>query len=217
MKKTKILLCLLMGFLCLALSACNQDKVEDLGEEYIEGSDYQSQFGSMPQIQKVGNGYYFLVSERLYYYDPSMQQAVPVCNKADCDHSAESCNASMSGATEINYYDHKFYYIASENDDMEKWFLYYLSEDGKQREKVTQIATLDSSDKGISFQLCVHRGYAYFSILKGTSLKKRTAVVQKVSLQGDADWTEVAAMEGYGATIDDLAAYGNTLVVTGSY
>jgi len=198
--------------------ACTQNSSEHLGEGYHEGTDWQSNFGagSLPQIQRAGNGYYFLMSEYLYYYDKSMEQAVPVCSKADCNHSAADCNAYMGDASEINYYDDKIYFIASENGDSEKWFLYSISEDGRQREKVDQVATLESTDMGISFEFCVHRGYAYFSASKGAALKKRKAQVWKVPLRG-GKWSEVASVEGYGAKIEDIGAYGNTLVVVGYY
>ncbi len=210
-----IMICTLL--FCACGQQATQEPEKELGEEYVSGSDYQTFFGTMPQVQKVGDGYYLLVSERLFYYDGSMEQAVPVCGRADCNHLGENCNAKMSGANEINYYDHKFYYIASENDEKEKWFLYSLSEDGEQREKVLQIATLDPQDQGISFQLCVHRGYAYFSVRKISSLERRKAIVQRISLRGKATCSEIMYMEGYGAAIEDLSAYGNTLVVVGSY
>ena len=200
-------------------TACNQKEVIKLGEQYVEGSDWQSNFGagSLPRIQKVGKGYYFLLSSRLYYYEKSMEQAVPVCSKANCNHSGDDCNAYMDDASEINYYDHKIYFIASENSDSEKWFLYFISEDGRQREKVEQIATVEAADWGVSFELCIHRGYAYFSVSKGAALKKRKAVVYRIPLQGRVKWSEVATVEGYGAKIEDIRAYGNTLVVVGCY
>lgn len=217
-KKMKKIVTFLLICLCsVVLAACESENYEDLGEKYIEGMDYQTSFGSMPQVQKVGNAYYFLAKEHLYYYDESMKEAVPVCNKVDCDHLGTDCNASMSGADEINYYDHKFYYISSENNDGIEWYLYYLSEDGKRREKVAQIATLEPSDRGISFQLCVHRGYAYFSVLKASSLKKRDVKVDRISLDGNAEWENVQTITGFGAAIMDLSAYGNSLVVMSAY
>lgn len=218
-KYQHLVICLILILTCIFSTACNEERLEDLGEQYVEGSDWQSGFGSgsLPRIQKAGKGYYFLVSQHLYYYEQSMEQAVPVCNKADCSHTDETCNASMGDGPEINYYDHKFYYIASENNNAEKWYLYFLSEDGRQREKVAQIATLDPSDNGVHFEFCVHRGNVYFSVSKGATLKKRKAVVERISLNGSLDRKEVASVEGYGAAIENLQAFGNTLVITGCY
>lgn len=204
-------------FLFIFLVSCNKEEIEDLGEDYVEGKDYQYFFGSMPTVQKTEKGYYLLVNECLYYYDSSLQEAIPVCNKADCNHMGDSCNASMPGVSEINYYNHCFYYIASENDEKEEWFLCSLSEDGKQREKIKQIAVLEPSDRGISFQLCVHRGYAYFTISKVASMKKREVSINRLSLEKNSEWNVITKISGYGATIDDLSAYGNSLVVMSSY
>lgn len=214
---------LLSLYSLLLFCACGRQETEDLGEEYQEGMDYQAGLGqqSMPQIQKVGDGYYFLVSDRLYYYAPPMEQAIPVCGKADCDHTGEDCHAYMgSFVDEINYYDHKIYYIAEDRDEIEnvgRYFLWFVSEDGSRREKVAQIATVEEDSGGVGFQLCVHRGYAYFvvDINRGVDKKTKTAV-QKINLEGAPVCSEVAVYEGYCPGIKDLTAYGNTLVVSGS-
>lgn len=223
MSKRKTILYILLSLYSLFLfCACGQQEAEDLGEEYQEGMDYQTSLGqqSMPQIQKAGDGYYFLVSDRLYYYAPSMEQAIPLCGKADCDHTGEDCHAYMgSFVDKINYYDHKIYYIAEDKDEIEnvgRYFLWFVSEDGSRREKVAQIATVEE-DGGVGFQLCVHRGYAYFvvDINRGVDKKTKTAV-QKINLEGAPVCSEVAVYEGYCPGIKDLTAYGNTLVVSGS-
>ena len=145
MKTRKEGLCFLIClFGMLFCCACGRQE-EDLGEEYREGTDYQVFFGrdSMPCIQKGGDGYYFLVSDHLYYYNTAMEHAIPVCGKADCSHSGEDCHAYMGPfVSEINYYDHKLYYIASERKEaegVEGYFLWSVSEDGSQREKVALI------------------------------------------------------------------------------
>ncbi len=224
MKTRKEGLCFLIClFGMLFCCACGRQE-EDLGEEYREGTDYQVFFGrdSMPCIQKGGDGYYFLVSDHLYYYNTAMEQAIPVCGKADCSHSGEDCHAYMGPfVSEINYYDHKLYYIASERKEaegVEGYFLWSVSEDGSQREKVAQILTIEEEDDGVMFELCVHRGYAYFSAVKGQGGdKKSKASVQKINVEGTPVCTDVVSYEGYSAGIAGLTAYGNTLIVEGEY
>lgn len=221
MNKVKsVNLLIMVMLLCAApcfMTGCGNPNYEKLGREYDTEYDFQYFFGSMPSVQKVDKGYYFLLGEFLFYYDNTMEQACIVCNKYDCNHQNEECNAYLAGATEINYFNKKLYYIAPEEEYSENWYLFCVSCDGKRREKIVQVATLNPEDNGISFQMCVHRGKIFFSVLKSTNLKKRSAVVYEVELEGRHTWKEIDSFEGYGAAIDDIAAYGNTLVVLASY
>lgn len=214
--KKKVIILLLCIFSCF-ITGCVNTEYDNLGKEYVEGCDFQYFFGSMPCVQKVEKGYYFLLSEYLYYYDETMEQACKVCNKYNCNHQNEECNAYLAGATEINCFENKLYYIAPEEEASDNWYLFYVSGNGKRREKIVQVATLNPEDNGISFQMCVHRGKLFFCVKKSTTLKKETASVYEVELNGKHRWKKIDSFEGYGATVDDIAAYGNTLVVLGSY
>ncbi len=215
-KKTFSLLLLF----ALCLTGCQSNMINNISDSnsYDPLEEYQLSFGCAPVIQKGTTGYYILANEMLYYYDESLQEAVPVCDKLDCDHTDTSCNASMQSAYEINYYKGNIYYIGSEDDMCQVWYLYSLNEDGRERERITKVATMESGDKGIGFQICVHRRMVYYAVTKVSNLKKRKAYVNCYDLaKNKLDDSFDYYMEGYGATIEDISASGDTLILVGSY
>ena len=76
------------------------------GKDYHFDTDYQS-FFFMPNIAKGEAGYYYWEEndERLYYYDTATAQSVVLCNKADCTHDDDTCNAYFNAAKKENQDD----------------------------------------------------------------------------------------------------------------
>ena len=68
----------------------------DLPDTYVEGADYQNTFSvgsGGPFITPADGGYYFLSGNYLCFLDGETLDAVPVCNRPDCQHNDTSCNA----------------------------------------------------------------------------------------------------------------------------
>lgn len=170
--RKKIKNILLLGVLLFILTACGK---EPLGNNYVEGSDYQYMLNSNDhffQIRARGEqGYFFLRGHYIYYFDDATQQLTPLCNKVDCLHSMETdeneyakCNAYIQGYTGtsdcgISYCNGYLYFtdiqFTSEGDFIR---LYRIKEDGSQREMVCEWDFWKDSVE----QWCIHRDTFYF-------------------------------------------------------
>lgn len=161
----------IMFFLVVSvLTGCGK---KNLGDGYVEGSDFQymylDEWNRMNQ-QKGENGFYFVQGYYVYSLDSATQKLIPLCNKADCLHDRETdekryadCNAytnmSQDFGDKISYCNGYLYYIGTESDpdDYHDYsVLYRLKEDGSQKDKIYQW------DKDIVSDWCIHRDVLYY-------------------------------------------------------
>lgn len=149
------------------------------GKDYHFDTDYQS-FFFMPNIAKGEAGYYYWEEndERLYYYDTATAQSVVLCNKADCTHDDDTCNAYFNAAkkenqdvfckTYIQYYDGAVYVTGY--DPKGNVNLYRVAADGSSCDKYMCLFKQNmmspyGNSQIIDFtypEVCIHRGYVYF-------------------------------------------------------
>ncbi len=148
---------------------------KNLGNKYVEGSDYQYMFYSeqaQAATQARGdNGTFFAIKHFIYYLEDGADKAVPLCNKVDCLHDAETdiekkglCNAYINDVfyAEINilpiaYQDGYVYCVDEFDDEMYGGqALYRISEDGSKREKLYEW------EDPLVQTWCVHRGVFYY-------------------------------------------------------
>ena len=173
MKKKAFALSLMLVVLLFSCG-CSQKKTEIIhGDDFVFGQDYQYQFGSSwykNHINKSDNGYYFTVSDFLFYMDESTMQATPLCDLPNCVHDSVTkgsalpeCNACIGAADgEIYYYDGTVYYMKT-----------YVNTAGSDNERETRIirCSSDGTSKDILASvknsqnncMIVHRGYVYYS------------------------------------------------------
>lgn len=140
------------------------------------------------EVAETGRGLYFLESAHidaggnfLCYYDYESQRAIRVCNRPDCSHSDETCNAyfvenfpkEFYELDNLKWYDNAIYLPFVESG---KRVLYRVSADGSSREEVTELFDTEINpvvDGGITstsysyMDICIHRGYVYFIMDKG--------------------------------------------------
>lgn len=235
MKKLLTMFISLALILVLSLAACGSNGLEqaaviDVNTEqnapgYVEGEDYQIQASMWAnhyaaRFTKGENGYYYNIfgpASPLMFYDVNSGIAVPVCNRPNCSHTAENCNASLgflTGVEFIQYYDGNLYAFGYEGMDISHVDLYRLSADGSTRERLGMI--YDFSGDQAAYNAAIHRGYAYVTLcLPG--LDKRTVEVHRLSLSGDGEVETVHTFEeSYGASAF-LKAWGNDLYIFLSY
>ncbi len=163
----------LITFLLVAMLGMTGCGKEDLGDTYIEGSDYQYMFeGSnifFQQKARGNNGYFFLQGHYIYYLDDNTQKLVPLCNKADCLHNKETdenrydeCNAYVNnsvynGHVGITYCNGYLYYLETKYSvDGDYVTLSRMKEDGSQKQSIYQW------EKWTIEQWCIHRDTFYF-------------------------------------------------------
>ncbi len=227
MKSTfnKICISLFIIIVLLSISAgCSSDKTTDVNTEqnavsYVENEDFQSFLSSSSAFAKVENGYYFLKSMKLYFFDTQKKEAYIVCDKPSCEHNSSDCMALF---TIFNYYPFQLSYCNSrlyvlgweeEGNNLRHNYIYEVSLDNFKRKKAAYL--FDSTDTS-SVSFIIHRGYVYY--LKGNSgeLKESTSYLYRTKLGNTSQKEESKAIytfSGIGASIIDLKASGNNLFV----
>lgn len=189
-KCLKRLFCVLTAGLFL-LSACQKaeqgsvERTDLMGEIEEVESDYEYGF-----VAESEHGYYSW--ERVEYIrepsdlallvfmDIESQQVVPLCNKPDCMHDSEECNAYYSDIHSfsnegmdkhyIQYYEDSIYAIGLGEDDYVS--LFRIEADGSEWEESTKLYRTDYSSTGHWRvpEVLVADGYVYFIDYKQKSM-----------------------------------------------
>ena len=177
-------------------------------------------------VAKAENGYYIWEEGRgrLMYFDTASKNYIPLCNKPNCTHNSEDCNAffNSNGEEEIGYikghgyiqYYNGYVYIAGY--DKEGYvYLYKVSPDGSTCEKYMTLYKADLSstnpedDENVSQftspDLCIHRGYIYFFTNRESELK-----LHRIRL-GEDDTEVVFENAGSRPSLYRMKAYGDYL------
>lgn len=162
----------ILFFVCISLGLCGCRK-QDLGNSYIQGQDHQYMFQSLEtttrKLQARGDkGSFFSIRNYIYYLEDGSDEAVPLCNKADCLHDKETneeqkkqCNAYFDNwyfkDQSIAYYDGYLYCMDQSYDDYwGKLTLYRVKEDGSEKEKVYEW------EDPVVLEWVIHRGYFFY-------------------------------------------------------
>lgn len=165
MKKALISIILILTITLIGCG-CN-----DINNEYDENYNYitDCQLAKAALLQpfakcnvtKCETGYYALASKILYYIEGSTMRTTPLCNKPNCMHNNESCNAYVGVVDDIFYSDGYIYYMESAGVDheFEGSSFVKMSADGSQKEEV--LYTEYSPDDWI-----VHKGRIYYCVKK---------------------------------------------------
>lgn len=224
MKKSKIRI-LIISLVFLAGCGCtgaNDNISYDNKNIDIEGLNSQSQYDGIPWIDSVvpvalaENGMY-IADTYLLYYDYASQNTIYLCNKPECNHNDNTCNAflpdDLSGEyfdkNGIQYYDNSIYFSGLDSKNV---CLYKISADGSSREKVMDLfeAELNEVVDGTSTLLnydstpyCIHRGYVYYIVDEGDReylcrKKLGSKSDEEVITTDVTERTDVYRMEMYG-------------------
>ncbi len=147
-------------------------------------------------VAESENGYYFWEHMnidpgimRLLYMDKESGQVVPLCNKPDCPHDNEDCNAYLpdialgeDGFSKyyLQFYEDSLYAVGCSQDDYVT--LYRIKEDGSEWEKSTQLYRTDYSATGAWREplVLIADGYVYF-----VDQKQENMQLERVSLNGN--------------------------------
>ena len=203
--------CVLTAVLSL-LSACQKaeqgsvERTDSTGETDGVESDYEYGF-----VAESEHGYYSW--ERVEYIrepsdlallvfmDIESQQVVPLCNKPDCTHDSEECNAYFSDIHSfsnegmdkhyIQYYEDSIYAIGLGEDDYVT--LFRIEADGSEWEESTKLYRTDYSSTGHWRvpEILMADGYVYFIDYKQKSMTLTRMPIggtkAEVIYEGDSD------------------------------
>lgn len=176
MKKSIIWFLTILTLFTTLISGCTSETVKtNNGLSFDYENDFQYYYNSLNgfnyPITKSDSGYYaFLPNRFLYYIDKELNEALPLCNKPNCTHETDDCNAYFnlyeepsSNTCNVLQYNKGYLYIVLKNQDGNGEFkgssLYRVSKDGNQREKLLDF------NEGISYWL-IHRGCFYYASVK---------------------------------------------------
>ena len=155
-------------------------------------------------------GYYYKSdNDFIYFFDKNAKKSVPLCNKAECEHCDEQCNAYFNRTyhlSYIQYYDGNVYTLSYSMDGYV--YLSKISEDGSSREQYMTLykQELTTTDGGTNYrfpEICIHRDYVYFVIPK-----EETPKLYRMKLGGE-ELEVVFELKGERASIYRIRPYGD--------
>lgn len=171
MKKIKAVF--LTGVLTGLLIGCsnNEEIYTDISQQPIVSFNEEEDqtFWYFDGICKVDNGYYLFLDDLLYFCDDKSMQPVLLCTSPNCTHETEMCNAyfgvygdelEKGFYTNILYvFNNNLYTIGYEISDVIDLYLYCISKDGTERDKVSYLSSLDS--EYFIADYTAHKGFLY--------------------------------------------------------
>lgn len=230
MRKTFFIISFFLMSLILAgcTSNLSEGNSKSNGSEFVMGSDHQAEckFG----VAYTENGRYFtefisnpteLYDAWILYYEDFGGDAVPVCNKANCNHDNEECNAYFSTENYkrttnnfIWYYKDSLYvYVARDGySAIEK-----IKKDGSSREESCVLYRAMASEEveddvviNNSYypEVMIHRGYAYFSNYYPGC---KECGIYRVKLDSSEKAQKLASVDGKSPMLYRIKGYGDSV------
>lgn len=207
----------------LLLSACEKTGQggRNAGTDEQIGADFEYQY-----IAESEEGYYFWepMTEsqfypRLMFMDKESGRVVPLCNKPDCPHEGEECNAYYPKMTlgedgidridryYLQYYEGNLYAVGFSSDGYAA--LFRIKGDGSEWEISTKLYRTDYASTNIweSPSVLINNGYVYFIDNKQTNMELERIPVgggtAETVYEGDshATFTDVHRLEGHDGAV----------------
>ena len=215
---------LIIFFAVFFFSGCMQFENKSIGsgsDRYNYLSDSQLIKSGAPSIlreyAKGEYGYYSKVGKFLYFTDAETMESTALCNKPNCLHNNENCNAHIGVVYDIAYNDGYIYYNTTGTLEHDKigTELYRVKWDGTEREHLRYFQYNVA-------EWCIHRGYMYYvCLLYGDSYyggfsdsNNCDAYVYRLKLSDiDAEPEQVYFAEEIhkDASISSISAFGENL------
>lgn len=184
--------------------------VEQSSDDYVPGEDLQYFFKELYSPIHTENGYYFRDDSKslLMYWDENQKEGIPLCDRPNCRHDGEGCNAYIGFDFDRNlrYYQGYLYLAGISPVDQGIW-IYRFSLDGSERKKLCRLY------ESIDDQWCgwfIHRGYIYYH-MSDLNMTEHTNILYKISLEPNAQPTEIHRFDSNGGSYISFVAYGNYL------
>ena len=212
--------------------------VEVMKEEFLdldtystkntENTDGQSEF-SYTRGASSDLGLYFWEESRgkLMYYDKASKRQVPLCNRPNCKHEDETCNADFYSRITgpIDFYKSMIYYHGENvyivGDDSESYVnLYKVAPDGSGWEKYMTLfkaeKTITMENDGMSVEwrypsIYLHKEYVYY-VDNSESLPK----LRRIQM-GGSEIEIVAESQGDRAMLYRVKCYGDFVFFQSAY
>ncbi len=132
----------------LILSSCS--RVNKTSEYSIDAEQYRHQNNSQYFVE-TDNGYYYMNPNgrrNIMFSERNKNEFYILCNKPDCSHSDENCNAYAGEA--FGYYNNHLYAV-SVDQSSSAFYLNQLDMDGSNHKRITRLPEQLSSDGGTRY------------------------------------------------------------------
>ncbi|MDD6207357.1 MAG: hypothetical protein PUB10_02420 [Clostridiales bacterium] len=180
-----------------------------------EGDSFDQSFYQTEYLQRMENGYYFPDPNKpgiMDFYDTETDMAMPLCNKPECTHNSDECNAyfpDSSFAASFQCADRYIYRIGRSAKDKGQYVLYRITPDGSSREELCNLYKAEGEDMFANF--IVHKGSIYYVLRNISTLEERTEKVYRVPCRKNAKVEEAALVKGLGVDIYRMKAQGDNV------
>lgn len=226
-KFTQLKLISILSLLILCLTSCEKANGSDSEYKQINVRDTlnmslsndsmdisQSFFNTSNHFFTKGeSGYYFLSDYVNYilYFDQGSHACVPLCGKADCKHSDNTCNAYLEKGKylgNIYYYSGYVYLIKIKDGNA---VLERLNSDGSERR---EMGVLCPSDENTMLSLVFHDSTVYiFNGRHDASTTENTESIRYLSLDGSSNGS-IYEYTGTNINISNGKSYSDKLFFT---
>jgi len=193
---------LIIILLASTLSGCKKENVNISIED--DDLDVSQSYFASHYIAKGQDGYYFLDTHNIMYFDAATHQTIPLCSKAECKHNSSECMSYINGLHKfyIFFYDGKLYWPESSGG---MFTLMECGQDGSNHKKVASLCPY-SDDTTIDFVFV--NGYIYFTENGGNTISDNDKTIQLKRMSLDNKKIEdVYKYTGRNGVIQTLKAY----------
>ena len=133
-----------------------------------------------------------IMDHYLHYYDEASGISGVLCADPACTHDSSDCGAYVSAGATVSYYDGKLYWIATESQSGQDYYLWRGDLSGRNKEKVKPIGWDEIILTYQPQRYVVHRGRLYLlgqtQVVNGTEAGFRVSLLS-TSLDGSEDFT----------------------------
>lgn len=205
MKKWIIKIAMLCFCNFLLVSCSGKEDFSELGNEYKVAVDDQYYFNDHV-MAKSNKGYYINYDGQKLYYMDENKKLIPVCAKLECNHEDFNCSATKSAeGFRVYVHNNKLYFVTLDMESLEYW-LYEANLDGSEQTKLAYL--FKQGDDGITYELMLHRGYAYFFVANHSMIDSSVRELYRIELNKNAKKETIDTVEGYGSSFIRVVGYG---------
>ena len=133
-----------------------------------------------------------IMDHYLHYYDEASGISGVLCADPACAHDSSDCGAYVKAGATVSYYDGKLYWVATESQSGQDYYLWRGDLSGRNKEKVKPIGWDEIILTYQPQRYVVHRGRLYLlgqtQVVNGTEAGFRVSLLS-TSLDGSEDFT----------------------------
>lgn len=164
-------------------------------------------------ICKTDDGYYIYKNNFLYYMDNNTNEAIPLCNKVDCDHTGRDCNSYLNNdyTYSISSYNNNLY-MFKRNESNDVMLIQYKSDGSGDYTELFKIGEYSKESDDISCWSIVFNNDKCYIYNYYPYNEQSKPVITEYSLDGkESKVVSLDGMVGENLTLASVKSYGNKI------